>query len=95
MIVPTFAYEKDPTAIYRRSFEIVRAETDLSRFDADEAEVAVRLVHACGMPEIAPDLVFSPGAVAAGRAALAAEPDHLRCSDGRPWRDAESAASGE
>ena len=72
MIVPTFAYEKDPAAIYRRSFEIVRAETDLSRFDADEAEVAVRLVHACGMPEIAPDLVFSPGAVAAGRAALAA-----------------------
>ena len=72
MTAPAFEYEKDPAAIYRRSFEIVRAETDLSRFDADEAEVAVRLVHACGMPEIAPDLVFSPDAVEAGRAALAA-----------------------
>ena len=65
MTAQAFEYEKDPATIYRRSFEIVRAETDLSRFDADEAEVAVRLVHACGMPEIAPDLVFSPGAVAA------------------------------
>lgn len=72
MTAPRFDYEKDPAAIYRRSFQIVRAETDLSRFNADEAEVAVRLVHACGMPEIAPDLVFSPGAVAAGRTALAA-----------------------
>tara|TARA_E500000318_G_scaffold24319_1_gene24489 strand:- start:97 stop:750 length:654 start_codon:yes stop_codon:yes gene_type:complete len=72
MTAQAFEYEKDPATIYRRSFEIVRAETDLSRFDADEAEVAVRLVHACGMPEIAPDLVFSPGAVAAGRVALAA-----------------------
>lgn len=72
MSVPDFVYEKDPAAIYRQSFEIVRAETDLSRFDADEAEVAVRLVHACGMPEIAPDLVFSTGAVVAGRASLAA-----------------------
>lgn len=72
MTAQAFVYEKDPAAIYRQSFEIVREETDLSRFDADEAEVAVRLVHACGMPEIAPDLIFSPGAVAAGRAALAA-----------------------
>jgi precorrin-8X/cobalt-precorrin-8 methylmutase len=71
MTAPTFEYEKDPAAIYRRSFEIVRSEADLSRFDTDEAEVAVRLVHACGMPEIAPDLIFSAGAVAAGRTALA------------------------
>lgn len=66
------AYLKDPEEIYRRSFEIVRAETDLSGLDADEAEVAVRLVHASGMPEIAPDLRFAPGAVAAAVAALAA-----------------------
>jgi precorrin-8X/cobalt-precorrin-8 methylmutase len=71
MSAPVFSYEKDPDAIYRQSFEIVRADTDLTRFDPAEAEVAVRLVHASGMPEIAPDLIFSEGAVAAGRAALA------------------------
>ena len=72
MSAPVFSYEKDPDAIYRQSFEIVRAETDLSRFDPEETDVAVRLVHACGMPEIAADLIFGKGAVAAGRAALAA-----------------------
>lgn len=72
MSAPRFAYEKDPDSIYRQSFEIVRAETDLMRFDPAEAEVAVRLVHACGMPEIAADLIFSEGAVEAGRTALAA-----------------------
>lgn len=62
----------DPAEITRRSFEIVAAEADLSPFDAAERGVATRLIHACGMVEIAPDLRFAPGAVAAGRAALAA-----------------------
>lgn len=65
-------YEKDGAAIYRRSFAIIRAEADLARFAPDEETVAVRVIHACGMVEIAPDIVFSPGAAAAGRAALAA-----------------------
>jgi len=62
----------DPAEITRRSFAIVRAEADLTRFDAAERAVATRLIHACGMVEIAPELRFAPGAVAAGRAALAA-----------------------
>ena len=95
MTAPRFDYEKDPAAIYRRSFQIVRAETDLSRFNADEAEVAVRLVHACGMPEIAPDLVFARCGRGGADSTCCGIPDHLRRSDGRPWRDAESAASGE
>lgn len=65
-------YEKDGAAIYRRSFAIIRAEADLARFAPDEETVAVRVIHACGMVEIAPDIVFSSGAAAAGRAALAA-----------------------
>jgi precorrin-8X/cobalt-precorrin-8 methylmutase len=62
----------DPAEITRRSFEIVRAEAGLDGFDAAEQAVATRLIHACGMVEIAPDLRFAAGAVAAGRAALAA-----------------------
>ncbi len=62
----------DPQEITRRSFEIVAAEADLTRFDPAERGVATRLIHACGMVEIAPDLRFAPGAVVAGREALAA-----------------------
>lgn len=65
-----FDYIRDPAEIYKRSFETVRAETDVSGLSADEAALAVRLVHACGMPDIVGNLVFSGGAVEAGRAAL-------------------------
>ena len=67
-----YDYIRDGDAIYRRSFAIIRAEADLGRFDADEERVAVRIVHACGMPDVARDLVFAPGAAAAGIAALQA-----------------------
>jgi precorrin-8X/cobalt-precorrin-8 methylmutase len=67
-----FAYIRDGAEIYRRSFAIIRAEADLRRFSANEEKVAVRLIHACGLVESAQDFVFSPGAVAAARAALLA-----------------------
>jgi precorrin-8X/cobalt-precorrin-8 methylmutase len=65
-------YIRDGAEIYRRSFAIIRAEADLSAFSADEAEVAVRMIHACGEVEAAQQIVFGPGVVAAARAALAA-----------------------
>ena len=65
-----YDYIRDGEDIYRRSFEIIRAETDLSRFDAVEERLAVRIVHACGMPDVADDLEFAPGAAAAGAEAL-------------------------
>ncbi len=65
------AYLRDGTAIYERSFAIIRAEADLSRFSADEADVAVRMIHACGVVELAPHIVFGNGLVAAARGALA------------------------
>ncbi|MBK5959968.1 precorrin-8X methylmutase [Rhodoplanes elegans] len=68
----TLVYEKDGAAIYRRSFAIIRAEADLARFAPEEEKVAVRVIHASGMVEVAADLVFSPGAAAAARAALRA-----------------------
>jgi precorrin-8X/cobalt-precorrin-8 methylmutase len=68
----TTATITDPAAIYARSFAIIRAEVDLSGFPGVMQEVAVRVIHACGMVDIAPDLVFSPGAAELGRGALAA-----------------------
>ncbi|MQT13427.1 precorrin-8X methylmutase [Segnochrobactrum spirostomi] len=70
--MPVHDYLRDGTAIYERSFAIIRAEADLSRFAPDEAEVAVRMIHAAGLVEAAQHFVFSPGAVAAARAALQA-----------------------
>ena len=66
------AYLRDGTAIYQRSFAIIRAEADLSRFSAEEAEVAVRMIHACGVVEAAQHIVFGGDPVKAGRQALAA-----------------------
>ncbi len=65
------AYLRDGAAIYQRSFAIIHAEADLSRFSAEEADVAVRMIHACGQVELAQHIVFGGGAVAAARGALA------------------------
>jgi precorrin-8X/cobalt-precorrin-8 methylmutase len=64
------SYLRDGDAIYRQSFAIIRAEAELERFSADEADVAVRMLHACGMVEAARHIVFSEGAVTAARSAL-------------------------
>ena len=64
-------YLRDGAAIYQRSFAIIRAETDLSRFSADEADIVVRMVHACGSTEAARHIAFGGGLVAAARTALA------------------------
>jgi len=65
-------YETDGAAIYAQSFSMIRAEADLARFDAFEEPVAVRIIHAAGLVELASDIQFSPGFVARGRAALEA-----------------------
>lgn len=64
-------YIRDGQEIYSQSFATIRAEADLSAIPADLEKLAVRLIHACGMVDVVQDLRFSPGAGAAGRAALA------------------------
>ena len=66
------AYLRDGAAIYRQSFAIIRAEADLARFSDAEGDVAVRMLHSCGMVEIAKDIVFSDGVIPAARQALEA-----------------------
>jgi precorrin-8X/cobalt-precorrin-8 methylmutase len=66
------AYLRDGMAIYERSFAIIRAETDLARFSTEEADIVVRMIHACGVVEAARDIVFDPNLVGAARGALAA-----------------------
>ncbi|OJF96552.1 precorrin-8X methylmutase [Pararhizobium antarcticum] len=70
--MPDYDYIRDGDAIYERSFAIIRSEADLSRFAEDEADLAVRMVHACGLVEAARQFEFAPGFVSAARTALQA-----------------------
>lgn len=67
-----YEYETDGAAIYAESFRTIRAEADLARFPRDEEQVAVRMIHAAGMVDLAPFIRFSPGFAAAARGALEA-----------------------
>ena len=65
-------YLRDPAEITRRSFAIVRDETELGGLPPDVAGLALRLVHACGMPAIVDDLAWSGAPGEAAKAALEA-----------------------
>jgi precorrin-8X/cobalt-precorrin-8 methylmutase len=65
-------YLRDPHAIYRRSFEIVRAEAGLEGLPAPLRPIAQRMIHACGDVSIVDDLAYTDPVVSAARAALAA-----------------------
>ncbi|TDD29821.1 precorrin-8X methylmutase [Kribbella turkmenica] len=81
-------YVKDGAEIYRRSFATIRAEAaaGLASLPADVAQVAVRMIHACGMTDLVADLRYSPAVVKTARAAL---------QDGAPILcDAQMVASG-
>ncbi|MFI8348098.1 precorrin-8X methylmutase [Streptomyces sp. NPDC085596] len=70
--VSPHAYEKDGAAIYRRSFATIRAEADLTGLPDDIGQVAVRMIHACGMTDLVRDLAYTPQVVARAREALRA-----------------------
>ncbi|WP_327004886.1 precorrin-8X methylmutase [Dactylosporangium sp. NBC_01737] len=81
-----YDYVKDGAEIYRRSFATIRAEADLSGLPADVAQVTVRMIHACGMVDLAADVGYSHDVVRLARAAL---------RDGAPILcDAQMVASG-
>ena len=66
-----FDYLRDPQEITRRSFERLRAECDLTDIPKALEPVALRLVHACAMPEILADLAWDGEPAVAGATALA------------------------
>ena len=63
-------YETNGAAIYLQSFAMIRAEADLARFAPEEEIVAVRMIHAAGMVDLARHIRFSSGFAVAARAAL-------------------------
>jgi precorrin-8X/cobalt-precorrin-8 methylmutase len=84
--VSGFEYVRDGAEIYRRSFATIRAEAALGELPADVAQVAVRMIHACGMTDLVADLAWSTNVVKNARAAL---------QDGAPILcDAQMVAAG-
>ncbi|CUX10872.1 Precorrin-8X methylmutase [Agrobacterium deltaense Zutra 3/1] len=67
-----YDYIRDGNAIYERSFAIIREEADLSAFTEEQADIAIRMIHACGQVEAASHFRFSPDFVAAARRSLRA-----------------------
>jgi precorrin-8X/cobalt-precorrin-8 methylmutase len=65
-----YAYARDGAEIYRRSFATIRAEADLSSIPSDAHDLVVRMIHACGMVDLARDVRCTPELVAVARAAL-------------------------
>jgi len=65
-------YIRNGQEIYDRSFAIIRRETDLSHIPDDLEKVVVRIIHACGMVDVAGDFAFSVNAGITGRNALQA-----------------------
>ncbi len=63
-------YIREGAEIYRRSFAIIRSESDLSRFSGAAERVAVRMIHACGMTDLPKDIELSPDFAEAAEAAL-------------------------
>ncbi|MEU2349821.1 precorrin-8X methylmutase [Modestobacter sp. NPDC049651] len=65
-----YEYEHDGAEIYRQSFATIRAESDLSGFPEDVAQVVVRMIHACGQVDLTTDVASSPAVVSRAREAL-------------------------
>src|ERR1700759_2485899 len=78
--------EEGGAEIYRRALAALRAEADLAGLPDDVARVAVRMIHACGMVDLAGDIGYSPEVAEVASKAL---------RDGAPVLcDAEMVAAG-
>ncbi|MCX2561043.1 precorrin-8X methylmutase [Acetobacter farinalis] len=66
----TYEYIRDGAAIYERSFATIRAEADLSGFSPEQAQVVVRIIHACGMVDVARSVSVTNDFVGSARDAL-------------------------
>ena len=66
----SYDYVRDGAEIYRRSFATIREEAALDGLPPDVAQVAVRMIHACGMTDLVADLAWSANVVKSARAAL-------------------------
>lgn len=58
-------YLRDPDAIYAASFATIRREAELSHLPPSLHPAAIRMIHACGMVDLAADIMGDPALPAA------------------------------
>jgi precorrin-8X/cobalt-precorrin-8 methylmutase len=63
-------YVREGAEIYRRSFALIRSEADLDGLDPVLERTVVRMIHACGMVDLADDVEASPEFALRAAAAL-------------------------
>ncbi len=63
-------YIRDPSAIYEKSFATIRGEVDLSGIPTNAHDIAIRIIHACGMVDVVDDMRISDDFAQAAKAAL-------------------------
>lgn len=66
----SYEYIRDPGEIYQLSSQRVRELTDVSSLPPQLHDIAYRLVHACGMPDIVAELAWEGDPATAARHAL-------------------------
>ncbi|WP_395495093.1 precorrin-8X methylmutase [Acetobacter sp. KSO5] len=65
-----YDYIRDGAAIYKRSFATIRAEADLRGFSPEQAQIVVRIIHACGMVDVAQSVAMTEDFVSSARESL-------------------------
>ena len=63
-------YIIDPVKIETESFQHIRRLANLEQFSQDEQQVVMRIIHTCGLPEIAEHIRFSKQAISAALQAI-------------------------
>ena len=69
-MIMNFKYEKNGDEIYKKSFSIIRSETNLSSFSAEEEKIVVRMIHASGFTSINKKVKFSKNFVRKAKEAV-------------------------
>ena len=65
-----YKYQTDGAAIYLQSFATIRVESDLAHFASEDEQIAVRMIHAAGLVDLAADIGISSDFTRCARAAL-------------------------
>ena len=65
-----YKYEKSGSEIYKKSFSIIRSETDLNSFSKEEEKIVVRMIHSSGLTSINTKISFSKNFVTVAKDAV-------------------------
>lgn len=59
-------YLREPTEIYKKSFDTISSEVDLTGYNDQEKKIVTRIIHSCGDVSITEDIFISENAIESG-----------------------------